>query len=203
MALRDRVVLAIRDAIVQGRLRPGEKVPEDDLARQLSVSRTPIREAIRVLEQQGLVTVSPQRGTYIAMPDASDAVDSQAVRAALEILAVEQAIDRSDVGEWRDLCDELELLLKDMAATIESNDVIQLTELDIKFHATLVRASKNQYLWRSWHVVGIPFLIWSPDREQDLPGMVERHHTLFAAIRTRDLELCTAAIKSHVTRAPL
>ncbi|MGH9199183.1 MAG: GntR family transcriptional regulator, partial [Acidimicrobiia bacterium] len=55
VALRDRIVNAIRDAIVQGKLKPGEKIPEQDLAVQLGVSRTPIREAIRILEQQGLV----------------------------------------------------------------------------------------------------------------------------------------------------
>src|SRR6202050_5101369 len=78
-ALRDQVVKAIRDAIIQGRLRPGEKVPEGDLAQQLTVSRTPIREAIRVLEGQGLVEVNPKRGTYIAMPDRADAADGLAV----------------------------------------------------------------------------------------------------------------------------
>ena len=68
-ALRERVVTAIRDAVIQGKLRPGEKVPEDELALRFGVSRTPVREAIRILEQQGMVRVLPKKGTYIATVD--------------------------------------------------------------------------------------------------------------------------------------
>lgn len=64
--LRDQIVNAIRDAIIQGKFKPGEKIPEQELAEQLGVSRTPIREAIRILEQQGLVQPRPKNGTYIA-----------------------------------------------------------------------------------------------------------------------------------------
>ena len=163
-ALRDQVVRAIRDAIIQGKLRPGEKVPEGDLAQQLTVSRTPIREAIRVLEGQGLVEVNPKRGTYIAMPDRADAADGLAVRAALEILAVRQAIERSDESDWKDLCEQLGDILEGMSVACASGDIIRGVELDIEFHATLMKASRNRHLWRSWHAIGIPFLVWFPER---------------------------------------
>jgi DNA-binding GntR family transcriptional regulator len=202
-ALRDQVVRAIRDAIIQGRLRPGEKVPEGDLAQQLTVSRTPIREAIRVLEGQGLVEVNPKRGTYIAMPDRADAADGLAVRSSLEILAVEQAIERSSEADWKDLCGKLEEILEGMSLAIRSEDTIRGIELDIEFHAILMKASKNRYLLRSWHAVGIPFLVWSPERDlnpSSLPDLVERHREVFAAIQTRDPEVCADAIRIHLAQ---
>src|SRR5580704_5021664 len=86
-ALRDRVVRAIRDAIIQGRLRPGEKVPEGELAQQLTVSRTPIRETSRGVEGQRPVWGNPKGGTYHAKPCRSEGRDGLAVRSSLEILA--------------------------------------------------------------------------------------------------------------------
>lgn len=202
-ALRDQVVRAIRDAIIQGRLRPGEKVPEGDLAQQLTVSRTPIREAIRVLESQGLVEVNPKRGTYITMPDRADAADGLAVRAALEILAVDQAIERSDEGDWDYLYEQLEEILGGMADAVSSNDTIRAVEFDIEFHATLMKASKNRHLLRSWHAVGIPFLVWFPEREL-YPGMppdlVERHREVLDALQSRDPVVCEHAIRAHMAQ---
>jgi DNA-binding GntR family transcriptional regulator len=202
-ALRDRVVRAIRDAIIQGRLRPGEKVPEGELAQQLTVSRTPIREAIRVLEGQGLVEVNPKRGTYIAMPDRADAADGLAVRSSLEILAVEQAIERSSEDDWKELCGRLEEILGEMSLATISEDTIRGIELDIEFHAILMKASKNRHLWRSWHAVGIPFLVWSPERElypSSPPDLVERHREVLTAIQTRDPEVCADAIRIHLSQ---
>jgi len=201
--LRDDVVRAIRDAIIQGRLRPGEKVPEEELAQQLKVSRTPVREAIRVLEGQGLVHVKPKRGTYIAMPDRDDAADGLAVRTALEELAVSQAIERLDEAEWDRLCDRLEAILQQMADARNPANAIREVELDIDFHATVIMAAHNLHLWRSWHAVGIPFLVWSPERgmyPNSEPDIAERHQDLLNAFRSRDLDRCSAAIRSHIAR---
>jgi len=206
-ALRDRVVTAIRDAIVQGRLRPGEKVPEDDLAQRLGVSRTPIREAIRILEQQGLVSVRPKRGTYVATVDQADEANGLSVRTALEELAIRQAIERSTEGEWSRLCARLQGLLVEMNRAIELLDPVMAIELDIEFHRTLIGASGNRYLSQTWHLVGVPFLIWSPERElypqsrEDLTvGLAGRHGELLDAIRTRDPEVCAAAVRHHIAR---
>jgi DNA-binding GntR family transcriptional regulator len=177
-ALRDQVVKAIRDAIIQGRLRPGEKVPEGDLAQQLTV-------------------------TYITMPDRDDATDGLAVRAALEILAVDQAIERSDESDWNYLYGQLEDILAGMAEAVSSNDTIRAVEFDIEFHATLMKASKNRHLLRSWHAVGIPFLVWFPEREL-YPGMppdlVERHREVLLALQSRDPVVCEHAIRAHMAQ---
>lgn len=205
--LRDRVVGAIRDAIVQGRLRPGEKIPEDELASQLGVSRTPIREAIRILEQQGLVRVRPKNGTYIAKVDRRDEADGLAVRTALEELAVREAIERSTDEQWARLCDRLEGLLALMDEVVGVDDAVTATELDIEFHTSLIQAAENRYLAQTWRLVGIPLLVWSPERDlypqshQDLiVGLSDRHGELLAAIRTRDPDVSAAAVREHIAR---
>lgn len=206
-SLRDRVVGAIREAIVQGRLRPGEKVPEDELAHQLGVSRTPIREAIRILEQQGLVRVRPKNGTYIARVDRRDEADGLAVRTALEELAVREAIERSTDEQWARLCDRLQELLARMDEVVGLDDAVTATELDIEFHTTLIRAADNRYLAQTWRLVGIPLLVWSPERDlypqshQDLiVGLSDRHGELLEAIRTRDPLVSAAAVREHIAR---
>jgi DNA-binding GntR family transcriptional regulator len=201
------VVAAIRDAIVQGRLRPGEKVPEDELAQQLGVSRTPIREAIRILEQQGLVRVRPKNGTYIAKVDRRDVADGLAVRIALEELAAREAIERSSDERWADVCERLDGLLAQMEHAVASNDAVTATELDVEFHTTLVRASDNRFLAQTWRLVGVPLLVWSPERElypqtqaELIVGLSERHRELLDALRTRDTTAAAAAIRAHIQR---
>src|ERR1700733_14161673 len=84
-----------------------------------------------------------------------------------------------------------------------SADTIRGTELDIEFYATLMKASKNRHLWRSWHAVGIPFLVWSPERElypSSPPDLVERHREVLVAIQTRDPGLCANAIRIHLSQ---
>lgn len=206
-SLRDQVVAAIRDAIIQGRFRPGEKIPEHDLARQLGVSRTPIREAIRILEQQGLVETRPKNGTYIAGLDREQVKDGLLVRAALEELAVRQALERLEPEEWDRLCQELAGLLRGMRAAGKRGDAIGATELDVEWHTLLIDAAANPYLSRAWSVAGLSFLIWSPERElyplaldERIDLFESRHQEVLTAFRTRDPDAATAAVRSHILR---
>lgn len=206
MSLRDQVVRAIRDAIIQGRLRPGEKIPELELAAQLGVSRTPIREAIRTLEEQGLVETRARSGTFVARLRWEEARDSLLVRAALEELAVRQAIQRMDSREWGDLCATLQRVLDGMREAIERSDPIAATELDVDWHTRLIDAARNRYLSRTWRVVGLASLIWSPERElypiprASWPVVFElRHDNLLEALRSRDPERAAAAVRDHVS----
>jgi DNA-binding GntR family transcriptional regulator len=206
-SLRDRSVRAIRDAIVQGKFRPGEKIPEQDLAEQLGVSRTPIREAIRILEEQGLVETKPKNGTFIARVDRRAARDGLAVRTALEELAIRQAIDRLDPAGWHELCGKLEAVLVEMAAAVGRGDPAAATECDTQWHTMLLEAAGNRYLSRAWRLVGLHLLIWSPERElypqtpeEWAVGFTERHAELLETLRGRDPDACARAIRSHISR---
>jgi DNA-binding GntR family transcriptional regulator len=206
-SLRDLVVEAIRDAIIQGKLKPGDKIPEAELAEQLGVSRTPIREAIRILEQQGLVKARPKNGTYIARLDPEELRDSLLVRASLEELAVRQALAQATEEEWSALCDGLEDIVAAMKHALEGGDTIAAIELDTRFHTLLIDGAGNNYLSRTWSVVGLPFLIWAPERElyplaeeESSIAFNERHAELVTVFRQRDPEACAASIRSHILR---
>lgn len=206
-SLRDVVVGAIRDAIIQGEFKPGEKVPETELAEQLGVSRTPIREAIRILEQQGLVETRPKNGTYIAAPDWQNARDGLLLRMALEELAVRQALERLSETEWDALCDTLGELLEGMRRAVGSSDVATATELDVRWHTLVVEAASNLYLSRAWQNTGISFLIWSPERElyplsprERSVAFSSRHEELLRAFKGRDTEECVRAVRTHIER---
>ena len=95
--LRDQILDSIKRAIITGKFRASEKISEEELAEQLGVSRTPIREAIRVLEQQGLVEVIPEDGTYVTSFDSDQIKDGLHVRVALEQLALNSPLNDSRI----------------------------------------------------------------------------------------------------------
>jgi len=203
----DRVVEAIRNSIIRGELRPGDKVPEQELASQLGISRTPVREAIRMLEQQGLLRVESKKGTYVAAVDKTDEQNALSVRATLEELAINEAIERLSSPEWKMLCDSLEKIIKDMETSMKSKDSIKIIELDIEFHTLIVSASRNPYLVRTWHLVGFPYLIWKPEMnnykahpENISKDPAEKHMELLRAIKSKNLERIKKAIASHIMR---
>ncbi len=205
-SLRDKVVSAIRDAIIQGRLTPGEKTPEQELAAELGVSRTPIREALRILEQQGLVESRPKNGTYIARIDWEEVRDSLYVRIALEEFAVRQAVTRVTAREWDQLCGTLQRLLDGMRDAVARSDPVAATELDIHWHTLLMDAARNRFLSRAWRSTGLAFLVWSPEREiypltpEKWAVFHERHQELLTAMRSRDPDMCAEAVRAHILR---
>lgn len=205
-SLRDRVVDAIREGIISGRLRPGQKVPEQELATQLGVSRTPIREAIRILEQQGLVESRPKNGTYIAEVDLRDVVNGLLVRTSLEQLAVTQVLEVLDPSAWLELCDRLDSIVDRMDEAVARANPVAAAEHDIRFHTTLIEAAENRYLSQTWTLVGLPFLIWTPERDMYpqtpadwVEGFTRRHQELVVALRSRDRDICTSAIAAHIS----
>ena len=188
-SLRIRVANAIRDAIIEGDFKPGDKIPEKELAEGLGVSRTPVREAIHLLEQQGLVEVRPKYGTFIATLDWQEVHDSLSVRAALEQLAMEQTMERLSLEAWDELCDRFRRVLDQMLDAEKRGDSVRSAELDIEWHTLLIDAAQNNCLSRTWRNAGLAALIWSPERviypfnEQALARPAVRHKELLAALR--------------------
>lgn len=137
--LRELVFEALREAIISGRLRPGERLMEVQLAEELGVSRTPVREAIRKLELEGLVLMIPRRGAYVAEISMKDIADVFEIRAALEGLAAELAAQRCTSEEVEDL----ERSLFKISSCAERGDIPACIELDTIFHEQLMSASHN------------------------------------------------------------
>ena len=142
LPLRDVVFKTLRQAILKGELEPGERLMEIQLAERLGVSRTPIREAIRKLELEGLVLMIPRKGAEVAKISESNLRDVLEVRRSLEELAIDLACQRITA-------EELESLNKaevDFKAAIGNGDAMQIAQTDEQFHEIIYNSTKNQKL---------------------------------------------------------
>ena len=137
--LREIVCEVLRDAIRGGVLKPGEWLKENDLADELLVSRTPVREAIRKLEQEGYVVTVPRRGAYVASVSIRDINEIFEIRSALEALACELAAERITDEEQ----ERLERLLVAIGRAIEERDMDRIVQTDIEFHELLYQAARD------------------------------------------------------------
>jgi DNA-binding GntR family transcriptional regulator len=143
--LRDRAYTTIRDAIVDGTLQPGERLRDQELTQWLGLSRTPVREALSRLEQDGLVETEPQRFTRVAPLDRRAARDAFPIVAAVHALAAELGVPRltgADLGAMRAANDAF-------AAALKADDVDAALNADDAFHAVLLTASANSELTKT------------------------------------------------------
>ncbi len=142
LPLRDVVFQTLRQAILHGDLKPGERLMEIHLANRLGVSRTPIREAIRKLELEGLVVMIPRRGAIVASITEKDLKDVLEVRRTLEIMAGEMACERITP----ELLEELKTAGQEFKKLKDSEDFTSLAQVDVKFHDIIYVATGNQRL---------------------------------------------------------
>jgi len=140
--LREVVCETLRNAIIEGILKPGERLMEIQVSEELGVSRTPVREAIRKLELEGFVVMIPRRGTYVSDLSIKDINEVYEVRTALDVLAAGLAAERITDGEL----EQMERLLVELGEYIEQNDMQKIVEADSKFHDLLYSASRNMRL---------------------------------------------------------
>lgn len=142
LPLRDVVFNTLRDAILKGDFAPGERLMEKQLAERLGVSRTPIREAIRKLELEGLVVMMPRKGAEVASVTGKDISDVLEVRATLEALAVKLACKKMSNQD----IEELILVNDSFKKAAETKDVKTLIEKDIEFHDVIFHSANNEKL---------------------------------------------------------
>lgn len=198
--LRELVLDAIREAIINGSLKPRERLMEIQLAEELGVSRTPIREALRKLELEGFIVMLPRKGAYVADVSFKDIADVFEIRAALESLAAGLAAERITDEEM----EEMERHLVEKADAIARHDMTQLVEVDTKFHELVYRASRNDRL----------SMIINNLREQiqryrstslAYPGRMkqslEEHRAIVEAIQSRDSQLARQLALEHIENA--
>ena len=138
--LKDKVFLAIRDAILAGDLRPGERLIEGHLIRQLGVSRAPLRDALWALEKQGYVRMTPHRGTFVIELSSEDVQNVYDVRKVLESWAVREARNRARPEDHA----ELRQLFSSMQQTARDGDLMANFKIDLMFHQKIWSLSGNQ-----------------------------------------------------------
>lgn len=142
LPLRDVVFNTLRQEILTGNLKPGERLMEIHLANKLGVSRTPIREAIRKLELEGLVIMIPRRGAEVAQITLKNLKDVMEVRRALDVLAIELACERID----QQALDALYLACEHFSSAVKTKDTRMLAEADVAFHDKIVISTGNTRL---------------------------------------------------------
>lgn len=142
LPLRDVVFNMLRQAIITGEFAPGERLMEIALANRLGVSRTPVREAIRKLELEGLVVMIPRKGAEVAKITEKDLRDVLEVRSSLEELAAELAAERMN----DEVKEKLEKALKEFEEAIESDDNAAIADSDVDFHDVIFEATGNARL---------------------------------------------------------
>lgn len=198
--LRELVFEALRDAIINGQLRPGERLMEVQVAEALGVSRTPVREAIRMLEREGLVLMMPRKGAYVSDISVKDIASVFEIRRALEALAAELAAERATEDDM----ERLERILLELAKCVESGDVERYVELDTEFHATVYRASRNERLApiiNSLREQIQRFRTRSLSNPGRMKMALEEHRKLVEAIGDRDVERARQLAAEHIDNA--
>lgn len=195
--LRDMVFDVLMNAIMQGQLSPGERLLEVQLADEMGVSRTPVREAIRRLELEGFVVMVPRKGAYVAGLSVDDVESVYEIRTALETLAVRLAAQRMEADDYRQL-DELALK---MQATWQERNVDQWVELDAHFHELLYKFSRNERLVQMMSNIMEQlsrYRIISLANVEVRQNSLSEHQELIEALRRRDSEMAAAAAARHI-----
>lgn len=139
LPLRDVVFNTLREAILKGELKPGERLMELQLAAKLGVSRTPIREAIRMLEQEGLAVTIPRKGAEVARMTEKDMEDVLQIRDALDELAASIACEQISEEELA----ELRHTMHEFEESTKTGDVKRIAEADVRFHDIIYHATRN------------------------------------------------------------
>lgn len=200
LPLRESVCESIRRAIADGSLRPGTRLMEIQLAEDLGISRTPVREAIRKLELEGIVVMIPRRGAYVADISLKDITEIYEVRISLDTLAASLAAERITDEELEEM--NRQLLLT--GQYVLAGDIPKIVATDSVFHDILYRAARNERLVTMINNLRDQLTnirarsMAQPGRLQDT---LAEHRTLLDAIASRDPETAANAARTHIENA--
>jgi DNA-binding GntR family transcriptional regulator len=199
--LWENVLVLLRQAIVSGELPPGTHLLETDLAKDLGVSRWPVRQAVARLEQEHLVVTYPNRGAYVIGFSIDHVREIYALRRLLELHAVKEAATRLTPAHL----EQLRAFAHQMGESAGREDADAMSALDMEFHRLIFRVAGSERLRQMWELISAParsLLIISAKSDQDLPrGIISRHDTLINALATGDPVAVEAAFDAHLSAA--
>ncbi len=195
--LHEQVRQTLWESLIAGELRPGDRIVESKVAKELGVSQSTVREALRALEQIGVVTTSPHRGAFVNAITPTDAMEMYSTRALLEGRAIELAVSRVGPSEIR----QLEDLLGQMREAAAAEDLGSLVQLDVSFHRHICEFSGQRLLTRLWSSVdplGWTMVTGKRLFRHRLQEMVERHEPILKVLREGDAARARQVIESHI-----
>lgn len=195
--IKDQVAKFVRDAILEGRIQPGQKVNESRIARDLNVSRSPIREALHQLEEQGLIENVERRGMYVVLLSKDDVVKMVSLRVVLEAEALKLARAR--------LTSQIEEKLARLAERIERaapRSPYEASRLDLEFHRAIWQLAGNEYLERALNRLVAPlfahFIVTLMREQKDTEVVIGSHQPLFDFVRGVSSVSAENAIVEHL-----
>lgn len=199
--LNEQVYASLAHAIVTGTLVPGQRLVEEDLAVQFGISRAPVRDALRQLEHDGLVTPKGQRGKIVSVLTADDTWEVYSLRAALEGLAF-----RTVAGKLTPVAiSELEEIVGEMSVQADRGDLLALSALDVRFHEAVCRLSGHRRLMRTWTMMSRQIRLLSHlvvdiqyGHADELSSIPARHAALIDLLQGGDTAVAEAGVRQHI-----
>ena len=198
--LRDLVQDKVRRAIWNGQFKPGDRIVETQLARELGVSQAPVREALRELEQKGFVVASPRRGTFVTRPSAKSIRELYTLRLALEQFAARLAVPRltdDDLGALQQIAER-------MRGVQPPDAVSDLVRLDQAFHETFVGFADHSLLFKTWtnlQPVQWTYITIARSLDHDPALAARSHQEVIDVLQTRSAEAAERTLESHIMRS--
>lgn len=198
LSLRQRVLNDIRNAIIQGHLKPGDKLKELEISQQMSISRGPIREALRDLEALGLVVSAPYRDTTVADIRKEEVVDLLIpIRLQLELFSLKHNQHKRDEPFY----DKLAAIIERMRVSAGNDDLLALVEDDIQFHEHILSLDSSSYTMQTWSGIVNRLrmhFIKNTSKFTNLQKVIDDHLALLKVLRYGDIDQIEAFWTEHI-----
>jgi DNA-binding GntR family transcriptional regulator len=191
--LSNQIYAVLKEMIADYRFQPGARLNIESISRELDVSRTPVWEAVRRLEQEGLVEDIHNRGVFMSSLTAEKALDLYAVREVLEGMAARLAATRIDDGSLQ----KMSACLQRQREAIENRDVLAYSKLDFEFHATVYDACGNEWLKELLEIIKNKMRPLTLHMQPNFLKLIDHHAELLRALRGRDPEKAEHEFRRH------
>ena len=196
--LVDSALTAVRNSILEGRIGPGERLLEVKLAQQLGISRGPLREALHLLEKDGIIYSLPRRGKFVQQLDLETVDEVYSLRQVLEAFAVERFVEDRRLEELT----RLEAALVPMRDAAEEGDVRLVARRDIEFHQAIIGIAHHSLLTAAWrdNILGKMHVLLNITEKTHRPldDVLRRHTEIIEGLRSGTRESVVELIRSHI-----
>jgi DNA-binding GntR family transcriptional regulator len=191
--LSNQIYTVLKKMIADHRFHPGARLNIESIARELDVSRTPVWEAVRRLEQEGLVENIPNRGVFMSLLTAEQALDLYAVREVLEGMAARLAATRIDDSSL----EKMARCIDKQREVVAVHDVVAYSKLDFEFHATVYDACGNEWLKELLETIKNKMRPLTMHMQPDFSELVDQHVMLLRALEGRNPKKAERAFRRH------
>lgn len=199
-SLSEMAFREVREAIVDGRLKPGDQLSEIRISNMLGISKTPVREALQQLKHEGLVQIDRQRGTSIFRVEESDISDIAEFRGLLELSAARKIFS----GDRTKACREMRTVVEAMHEALSEKDLTAYWKLDMKFHLVLIEGASNRYIEDAYGLISAKIgalRTRAHDDSKVVDSSLEVHSRLMTLLEAGDQEAFCDLLASHIRNA--